>query len=118
MEWKTIDTCPMDEEPMDIWSVTHGRCVDMVRVDAGRGNIWWQADTGGDICVRDVTHWMRVSKPNAPADQTATAGKVALPPACDNCGRFMRKTPKMWVCTACGCREIISESNAESEALT
>ena len=62
--WMPIETCPLDEKPMDIWSTERGRCVDMVRIDAGHGNIWWDAVECGYNCVRDATHWMRVSKPN------------------------------------------------------
>ena len=66
MEWQPIETCPMDNEPMDIWSQGLGRCVDMLRVDHydDGTNIYWTAKDSGYTCVRDVTHWMRVSPPN------------------------------------------------------
>jgi len=73
------------------------------------GGVAWYREADLEICR--INHVL----PNAPADLPATSGKVSLPPACDKCGRMMRKTPKMWVCTACGCREIISESNADLE---
>lgn len=63
MTWQPIATCPLDEQPMDIWSPEYGRCTDMVRVDAGRGNVWWTADNDDSAIVRDATHWMRVLAP-------------------------------------------------------
>ena len=67
MNWKPIETCPMDGEPMDVWSNEHGRCVDMVRTEhnGDKNNVYWEAVECGYTCVRNPTHWMRVSPPNA-----------------------------------------------------
>lgn len=61
--WSPVRTCPRDGLPMDIWSAERGRCTDMVRVDAGNGNVYWTAALSGYTCVRDATHWMRVPRP-------------------------------------------------------
>lgn len=64
--WQPITTCPMDDEPMDIWSKSYGRCTDMLRVDHnGDGkNIYWTASDSGYTCIRDATHWLRIYPPN------------------------------------------------------
>ena len=69
--WSPISTCPTDEEPMDIWSESLGRCTNMARVEMGNGNVFWTAVESGRACVRDATHWMRVDPPSSDVREDA-----------------------------------------------
>jgi hypothetical protein len=66
--WLPIATAPKDRTPIDIFRPGCGgeRCVNMMRTDLGKGNVFYEPVQGGPCCVRDATHWMPIPKaPNA-----------------------------------------------------
>ena len=64
--WKLIEDAPNNLTPIDIWRSYYGggRCVNMIRIDLGEGNIFYSPVESGPSCVRDATHWMDI--PGAP----------------------------------------------------
>jgi hypothetical protein len=64
MQWHPIKTVPKNNI-IDIWSKTHGRCADYVRVDYKNDgkNIFYAPVRSGICTIRDATHWMIIEKP-------------------------------------------------------
>jgi len=57
--WQPIETAPRDATVVDLWrGEWKYRACNMVRVDMGKGNVFYDPVSDGPSCVRDATHWM------------------------------------------------------------
>lgn len=63
--WLPIAQAPQDDTVVDLWRSSWGgeRCVDMRRVDLGKGNVFYEPVLAGPCVVRDATHFMIVRPP-------------------------------------------------------
>lgn len=63
--WRPIGHAPQDDTVVDLWRPSWGgeRCVDMRRVDLGKGNVFYEPVLAGPCVVRDATHFMIVRPP-------------------------------------------------------
>ena len=58
-QWQDIATAPKDETPVYLWA--DGECMpNMVRVDLGAGNVFYDAIKSGYLSITTATHWMPV----------------------------------------------------------
>lgn len=69
--WRPISEAPKDRTVIDIWRPSFGgeRCPDMLRVDLGNGNVFYEPLLAGLTCVRDATHFMIVAPPASEAKE-------------------------------------------------
>ena len=64
-QWQDIATAPKDETPVYLWA--DGECMpNMVRVDLGDGNVFYDAIKSGYLSISTATHWMSVPPPPPP----------------------------------------------------
>lgn len=63
--WLPIAQAPQDDTVVDLWRPSWGgeRCIDMRRVDLGKGNVFYEPVKAGPCVVRDATHFMIVRPP-------------------------------------------------------
>jgi hypothetical protein len=66
MSWLPIAQAPQDATPVDIWSPTRGRCIDMRRQKIN-GKLMYNPVRAGPLFVTDATHFMIVLPPEQKA---------------------------------------------------
>jgi hypothetical protein len=70
MRWLPIDQAPKDDTEVDLFRAhikrkDRQRLFRYVRVDYGKDNVFYEPVNGGECVVRDATHFMIVTPPDA-----------------------------------------------------